>query len=145
MTTMTTEQAVHEWFEHVWNEGDADFIENRLAESCEIVGLQPEAIRDRAGFRELHRAFNAALRDIDASVNHLVTSGDEFAGLVSVNAVHRRTGKPVHLQSGFCGSLVDGQIKHAANVVDFLPMLMAIEAVPEQALAAAMSESDPVG
>ena len=120
---MTHCQLMRTWFERVWNQGDVSFVDEALAEPCEVTGLSADTITSRSGFRGFHQTLNAAFSEIHVEVKRLMECGDEVSGAVVVHATHRGTGKRISFQSSFFGTVRAGKIVEAANLVDYFGLL----------------------
>ena len=126
----TLSELANEWFERVWNNCDAEYIDTALAQSCELTGLTPEPIKSPADFHQFHEMLNSVFRDIHVDIDHLLENDDICSGVVSVRAVHRSTDKLVHLKSSFFSTFRDGQIYKVTNLVDYLSVLIQVGAIP---------------
>ena len=111
----TSSDLVREWFERVWNNGDASYIDKALCSECELTGLDSETIKSPADFHRFHQMLNSLFSDMTIDINHLIDAGDTFAGVVTVNGTHIATGRPVSSRSSCFGTLREGQIYHVTK------------------------------
>ena len=126
----SSSDVIRKWFDRVWNNGDASYIDEGLCESCEVTGLVAESIRSPADFREFHKMLNSVLGDIHIVPEHLTDDGDTFAGVVLAKGTHKATGKPVSFKSSFFGTILNGKIHTVTNLVDYLSVLIQLGALP---------------
>lgn len=139
MSTETPETIMYTWMRRVWNELDADAIDELLAVDALIHGLGEEPIVGSGGWRAFHTAFTAAFADIRISVEDQVVEGDRVAIRFTAEMVHRASGTTVGLQSMAFVQVRNGLIVKGWNLVDFLPMLATLGFVPSDALDRAMA------
>ncbi len=121
---------VEEWFEQVWNRNNASHIDKYLADDCDVCGLDGTEICCPADFHRFHQSINQGFADIRCEVEWAIEAEDEVAGIAKVNAIHRKTGKPVEFHTSFIGSVKDGKFRKIRNTVNFLDAMIQIDAVP---------------
>ena len=128
---MSHKDLVDRWFEEVWNQNNADAMDDLLAEDCEMIGLDANPSRSRDEMKDFHARMNATLGDINISVDEFMECGDQIATIFCVSAVHRATGKPVAHHCACIGWIEQGVIKRTKNVNDFLAAFMQAGVLPE--------------
>lgn len=126
------ETIVHEWFERVWNQGQAGAIEELLAEDARIHGLRGADGGDVGGpaeFRQMHTAFLEAFPDMRIEVEECLVDGDRMAFRCRVQGTHRgaglgvdATGNAVEFMGMGFVRVRGGQIAEAWNTFDFQAM-----------------------
>jgi predicted ester cyclase len=79
------------WFEEVWNKGRVEAIDDMMAPTCVVHGLEPQA-QDIQAFKRFHAAYRDAFPDITITVEHAVADGDFVAVRWSGAATHRGHG-----------------------------------------------------
>ena len=131
---------VHDWFERVWNAGQADAIDELLAEDARIHGLKGADGSDVGGpaeFRQMHAAFRDAFPDMSIAVDECLVDGDRMAFRCRVRATHsgrglgvEATGQPVEFVGMGFVRVRDGQIVEAWNTFDFQAMNQQIGRAP---------------
>ena len=132
---MSPSELFRNWFQRVWCESDADAIDELLSTPCEVGGIGPEPMRTPQEFKEFHSQLNRLLSNIHVVIDQIIDDGkDQCGGLVTLTACHAVTKKPVKIRCGFTGTVSNGKITQADNVVDFLPLLIALDFVEEDAL-----------
>ncbi len=131
---MNAVQFMEEWFEQVWNKGDASHIDRCMADSCSINGLTEAAICCPADFHQFHQAINGGFADLNCTVLRAIESGEDVAGFVKVNATHRKSGKPVEFHTSFIATVRDGKLYEVENTVNFLDALIQVGAVPSDVM-----------
>ena len=127
---MSAVQFMEEWFEEVWNKGDASHIDRCLADTCDINGLAATKICCPADFHQFHQAIIGGFANLHCTVLRAIESGDEVAGYVKVTATHRQTRRPVEFHTSFIATVKDGKLCDVQNTVDFLDVLIQVGAVP---------------
>jgi steroid delta-isomerase-like uncharacterized protein len=131
---------VHEWFEHVWNQGQRDEIDRLMAPDAIVHGLKDAAgnpVRGTAGFKPMYDAFQQALSDLRIEVEDCLRDGDTIAFRCTVRGTHSGDGlgvaptnRAVEFQGmGFIRE-ENGQIVEAWNTFDFLDLYRQIGATP---------------
>lgn len=131
---MSAAYVMSEWFEEVWNKGNASHIDAHLAQVCDVVGLTPDPMCSPAEFHEFHKTINQGFSDLKCTVVRSVEDGEDVAGVVNVTAVHRATGTPVNFDTSYVGTVRDGKICEIRNTVNFLDVLIQVQAVPSDIL-----------
>ena len=123
---------VHEWFERVWNRGEASAIDELLADDARIHGLKGPDGSDVGGpaeFHRMHTGFRAAFPDIRIEVDDCVAEGEKVAFRCRVLGTH--AGPGLGCEATGCGvefmgmgivRVRDGKIVEAWNTFDFLDM-----------------------
>ena len=122
-------QIMQNWFEEVWNNGDVDHIEKYMSATCCVSGLGGPDIHGPNEFREFHKGLNSGLSNIQCTILKIVENNGDVSGHLKVNATHRTTGIPVEFNSGFFVTIKKGKIVDAMNTVNFLDVLVQINAV----------------
>lgn len=123
---------VRRWFEEVWNRGDANVIDELLAEDGVIHGLADAGgnpVTSPGGFREFHTQFRGAFPDIRVTVEDLIAEDDKVVARCSVRGQHtgahlgfEATNAPVAFEGVAIVQVKDGKIIEAWNQWDFLQM-----------------------
>jgi steroid delta-isomerase-like uncharacterized protein len=127
-----TRTIVHEWFDRVWNQGDAEAINELLAHDARIHGLRGPDGSDVGGpdeFRQMYAAFRSAFPDLQIDVDECLVDGDRMAFRCHVRGTHAGSGlgieatdRPVAFQGMGFVRVRDGQIVEAWNTFDFHAM-----------------------
>ena len=131
---------VHEWFEHVWNQGQRDEIDRLMAPDAVVHGLKDDdgnPDHGSAGFKPMYDAFRQALPDMRIDVDDCLRDGDTIAFRCTVRGTHSgdglgvaATNQAVEFQGmGFIRE-ENGQIVEAWNTFDFLDLYRQIGATP---------------
>jgi|ERR1044071_2327143 ketosteroid isomerase-like protein len=133
------ETFAQEWFRRVWNNLEADAIDELMAPNCLAHGLGPAPLLGPAGFRTIYDSFIAAFKDIHIEVLREVHEGDLVAALSSVTVVSRANGRSHTFLGCPMMRLAGRQIAEAWNVWDFLSLAEAMGAAPPNSLQAALT------
>ena len=123
---------LHEWFEEVWNRGDAAAIDRLLASEAVFHGLQDadgNEVQGKEGFIPFFRRFRDAFPDLHVDVEDVIVDGDRMACRCVVRGTHggdtlgfAATQRPVEF-TGMCWVRVrDGQLVEGWNNFDFSTM-----------------------
>jgi steroid delta-isomerase-like uncharacterized protein len=82
------------WFDQVWNEKNADTIEEMVAPACVIHGLSEEGLvlRGPAQFRRFYEPFRAAFPDIHIVVEDVLVEGSQTAVRIRGTGTHTGDG-----------------------------------------------------
>ena len=83
----SSESVVQEWFRRVWNQLEADAIEELFAPEGVAHWLDAEPVRGPAAFREFHRVLSSSFRDIHVEVVREIQVGDLVAFQAEVRLV----------------------------------------------------------
>jgi len=123
---------IHEWFEEVWNQRNAQTIDRLLADDAIAHGItdaRGNELRGRVAFKEFHRRFLNAFPNIVVSVEDAAAEGDKIVARCVVRAKHEGDGlgfpatqKQIEI-TGMCFLRIrDGKIVEGWNNFDFLAM-----------------------
>jgi steroid delta-isomerase-like uncharacterized protein len=123
---------VRRWFEEVWNQGNAEVIDELLAEDGVIHGLMDAGgnqVQGLRSFHEFHTQFRGAFPDMNVSVEDMIAEGDKVVARCSVRGKHtgehlgfKATNAPVEFEGVAIVRIKDGKIAEAWNQFDFLEM-----------------------
>jgi steroid delta-isomerase-like uncharacterized protein len=123
---------IHEWFEQVWNQGDANAIDRLMADDAVIHGLRDASgneLQGKEGFRPFFQKFRAAFPDLHVEVEDAIVEGEKIACRCLVRGTHRgdslgfaATLRPVEFTGMCCIRVRDGQIVEGWNNFDFATM-----------------------
>lgn len=129
---MVQAEFIHRWFEEVWNNRNADAIDEMFAENGVANGLKDadgNTIIGPAGYKPFHAAFLQAFPDIKITVEDTVTEGDKIAARCRATGTHCGEGigvTPCNTQVDFTFMSIveikDGKITQAWNNIDFMEM-----------------------
>jgi len=135
MSSTTETTILNTWMDRVWNQLDESAIDELLAPEAVSHGLAEAPLRGPADWHMFIKRFSSVFSDIKIEIQDQIWSGDRLAARFTANMVHRSTNKSVAVQ-GTCFSRVrNGQIVEAWNLVDFVPMLIALGVVSQDTVA----------
>jgi predicted ester cyclase len=136
---MANVEFINRWFEEVWNNRNADAIDEMFAAGGVANGIKdPEGntIVGPAGYKPFHAAFLSAFPDLKIVVEDTVTEGDKVAVRCRVKATHCGEGigispcnTPVEFSFMSFVRIEDGKIAEAWNNVDFMDMYQQLGAL----------------
>lgn len=135
---VTVETITKVWMDRVWNQLDADAIDELLTADAPVHGLGEAPIIGATGFRQFHAAFAGAFAEIRIRVADQVVQGDKVASRWAGTMVHRSTRTPVTAAGMVILRVANGQVVEAWNAADFLPMLTQLGLVPADAVERAL-------
>jgi len=120
----------HEWFEEVWNKGDASAMDRLLLPDFVSHGLKHPAggpVSGPSGLKPFHTAFRKAFPDIRIQIAETVSEGDMLACRCVVTGTHLGeglaippTGKRVEFTGMVFIRLRDGRGIEAWNNFDLV-------------------------
>ena len=107
------------WMLAVWEANDSTLVEEHFHPQCIVSGLAPEVIEGLDEMRATHRAMCARLCHRTATLNFLVLRGDQFAATMDFEGRQQDTGIDVALEASCFGTMKDGLIYRAHNIIDY--------------------------
>jgi steroid delta-isomerase-like uncharacterized protein len=123
---------IHEWFEQVWNQGDAGAIDRLMADDAVIHGLRDargNEVTGKEGFMPFFKRFRDAFPDLHVEVEDAIVEGEKIACRCVVRGTHRgdslgfaATLRPVEFTGMSCVRVRDGQSVEGWNNFDFATM-----------------------
>ena len=129
---------VRRWFEEVWNKGRVEAIDELLADPCSVHGLGEE-ICCPGDFKDYHREMNAAIDNIEITLDKLASEGEEVFGVMNMKGVHKASGKGFTMKGAFIGTVSGGKLTYSRNIVDFMPMFIALGLMTEGSLGSVLA------
>lgn len=136
---MTHAEFTKRWFDEVWNNQNADAIDEMFAEDGVANGIYDEqgnVVVGPAGYRPFHKKFISAFPDLKVTVEDSVTEGDKIAVRCRVTATHSGEGigvaphgTPVEFTFMSIVRVENGKIAEAWNNVDFMQMYSQVGAL----------------
>lgn len=136
---MTHAEFTKRWFNEVWNNKNADAIDEMFAENGVANGIaNPDGspVVGPKDYKPFHQKFVNAFPDLKITVEDSVTEGDKIAVRCRVNATHCGEGigvtpcnTPVEFTFMSIVRLEDGKIAEAWNNVDFMEMYRQVGAL----------------
>lgn len=129
---MAEAEFIHRWFEEVWNNRNADAIDEMFAEDGVANGFNDgdgNPLRGPTGFKVLHTQFLSAYPDLKITVEDTVVEGDKIAARCRVTGTHKGgslgvapTDQPVEFTGMTIVQVRDGKIVEAWNEFNFMDM-----------------------
>lgn len=129
----------HEWFERVWNQGDANAIDELCHADVLGHGLYDadgNEVRGVEAFKDFYHRFKAAFPDIRVDVLDSVQQGEMMCANCVVRATHTGPGffvEPTGTAVEFTGLCLvrvqDRKILESWNQFDFLKVMLQIGAI----------------
>src|SRR5262245_52342114 len=120
---------VHRWFEDVWNNGQADVIDQLMAPHCVIHGLGPQTMGP-AEFKSFYQAYREAFPDVRIHIDQTVGEDNLVAVCWTGTGTHRgdtlgfpATGRAVRFRGMTLARVADNQLIEGCNSFDQLGML----------------------
>jgi predicted ester cyclase len=119
---MTTSELLKQWYEEVWNQANAGFIDEMMHRDVIVHGLDPAGIsKGIENFKTFYKNFRESFPIVHVEVKSLVHDEDTAAAYCLVSAKHVK-GNNVSF-SGLCvGKYKDGKLVEGWNNFDFLKM-----------------------
>src|SRR5688572_11522348 len=135
----SSESVVQEWFRRVWNELEADAIEELFAPDGVAHWLDAEPVRGPAAFREFHRVLSSNFRNIHVEVVREIQVGDLVAFQAEVRLVPVGQEVPVTFNGGAFARVQGRQIVETWDSWNFLGLLEGMGALPQGTLRLALA------
>ena len=136
---MTHVEFTKRWFDEVWNNKNADAIDEMFAEDGVGHGIfNPDGstIVGPKDYKPFHKNFITAFPDLKVTVEDSVTEGDKIAVRCRVNATHCGEGigvtpcnTPVEFTFMSIVRVENGKIAEAWNNIDFMEMYKQVGAL----------------
>ena len=137
-------EVMQNWFDRVWTQEDTSFIREGF------VPVKPENPNTATGlnrdhglspeeFEEFQQAFLGIIGEVKITIDWAAEQGEWLITRCTVNAISRKTEKPVEM-SGCCIAKIRGdKILAAHNYFDFLHLFEGLELLPENTFARCLS------
>ena len=120
--SITTTELMLQWYEEVWNKGNAAFIDERMHPDTIIHGLDPlGAMQGIDNFKSFYTNFRKSFPHIHVNVQVLASSEDSVAVYCKVCAKNV-DGKEVSFNGLSAVRVKDGMFVEGWNNFDFLKM-----------------------
>lgn len=130
------EQALKDWFQKVWVDGDLDMIDAFFAPDGHAAGMMTGFEVGPEDFKALVPALRDQLREISVSIERSVQAGDWFCALLRIDAKAAETLEPVQISGQVMMRLgPDGRIAEAYNHFDMLGYFEQMGALPQDTMA----------
>jgi steroid delta-isomerase-like uncharacterized protein len=135
----TPDVLVRQWFDQLWNQGDAGTIDRMLSPDSKVYGLSQdgEPIVGAGAFKTFYQQFRAGFPDIHITVERTVTEGDYVAAHCHCTGTHTGPflGKaPTQNAVDFRGTVIvrvaNGRFVEGWNTFDFLTCFQQIGLLP---------------
>jgi predicted ester cyclase len=117
------------WFEQVWNEGRREAVVELLTPGCVLHEGSSDAVGPE-GFYPFYDRLNAALSEVQATVDDTFAEGDKLCVRWSFSAKHtgeglgiQPAGAAIHITGILLIRVADGKIAEAWQNWDMLGML----------------------
>ncbi|HVQ40199.1 MAG TPA: ester cyclase [Pyrinomonadaceae bacterium] len=127
------------WFDEVWNQGNAEAIDEMFAADGIVHGLSDDEstpMKGPADFKPFHGIFRGAFPDVGVVVEELIAEGDLVAARCSIRGQHTgdhlgipASNTPVEFTGMCIVRIRDGKIVEAWNNFDFMKMNRQIGAI----------------
>ncbi len=131
-----------DWFESVWNQGDTSAVARLFPADGKAYGLLPDpeaAVEGPAPFEQFQAAILGLVEDVNVSVLHMITQGDEVMAICRFRAAKRvDPSAAVDFCFAAWSTVRDGRIIAARNVVDFQTFLVQLGLTPAETLPKAL-------
>ncbi len=130
--SITPDALIRQWFEELWNQGDATAIDRYMGPATKFHGLATpdgQPLTGPSGFRPFFSKFQEAFPDVHVEVVRTVSQGEMVACHCHVTGTHSGAGLGVAPSGkrgdfwGMCiGHIRDGKIVEGWNCFDFLTL-----------------------
>ncbi|MEM9498863.1 MAG: nuclear transport factor 2 family protein [Pseudomonadota bacterium] len=125
---------VETWYRRVWSEEDLDAIDELMAPTGDIEGLESDQALDAETFRAMAGALLQMVRDVHVTVDHFLEDGDWVSFIMRFSATCRASGNPVSTQALVMACIRDGQVQKAYNYGDFISLWEQLGKLPQHTM-----------
>ena len=124
---MSPRELTLEWYRRVWNLCELGAIDEMMADSALIEGLD-EKPAGKEEFRRFRDAIHTVFDNVRVDILDLVEENNQISGLSIAHAIHRETGKPIEINVSFVCEWRNGKLIWGKNVVDYLGLMQQLGA-----------------
>lgn len=138
--SITPDALIRQWFDELWNQGDATAIDRYMGPDTKFHGLAtPDGrpLTGPSGFRPFYANFHEAFPDVRVEVVRTITEGELVACHCHVTGTHSGPGlgvTPSGKRGDFWGIVIghirDGKIVEGWNCFDFLTLYQQLGIMP---------------
>lgn len=128
-TVRNNVRVLKDWYERVWNQGDASYIDKYYSSHGKAHGLGPTTVLGPDGFRDFQQAFLSRFPDLKVRVEQCFGQGDMVAVHFVATVTHE--GSAIEFRGGGVCRFAGGRIVEAWNLLDLLGLLDQMGVVPE--------------
>ena len=122
------------------NGGDADVLDELVADDFVEHNPMPGSTGDREGFMDLIRSIHAAFPDFHTEVQDQIVAGDKVVERWTADGTHQgeflgipATGNKVHFEGMDISRVENGRVAEHWTQMDTLAMLQQLGVIPEEA------------
>ena len=130
---------MNDFFREVWTEEKAEAIAERFTEGGNANGLGGRPVVGPAEFEQFQAALLKLVSDVHVEIDDHICDGAKCSLVCTVNAICRKTGKPVSMTGSCLMRIEDGKIQHCENHFEFLDLFAQLGLLPEDTFAKALS------
>lgn len=136
---MGMEQALTDWFQRVWVEGDLDAVDEYFSSDTTAAGMMSGFEVGAEDMKAMVPAILAMIRNPTVSMEKTVETGECLWALLNINAQCAETLKPVSVNGQVMMRMgPDGKIVEAYNHFDFISFFEQVGKMPQDTMALCM-------
>lgn len=135
---MNGKELLETWFRQVWLEGDLAAVDRMFPARTEASGMMEFSVRAE-DFKALVPAFLAFVEEPAVRLEHVVESGGWVAALISAQGTAAGSGRPIAVSGQLMARIENGTFAEVYNHFDLLGFFEQIGALPDNAVALALS------
>lgn len=136
---MDKRKLLETWYRRVWQEEDLSAIDEMMAETAPVQGLEKSPHIGAADFKLFAQAMLKLIKETVITIDDYVEKGDQYSLLMNISAKSRETDIPVQIFGLTMGRIVDGKIVQAYNYVDFIGLFEQLGVLPPDTMARSLS------
>ena len=127
------------WFRRVWNEENADAIDELFVVDGQARGLGGNPLVGPDDFKQFHTALRGLLGDFNITIDNTVEEGEWISAICSLCAKCSKTGTPIEITGSVMIRITDGKLMEAYNHWDFIGMFAQLGLLPAQTFQLALA------
>lgn len=133
---MGMEQALADWFQRVWVEGDLDAVDEYFSPDTKAAGMMTGFEVGPEDMKAMVPAILAMIREPEVSMEKTVETGEWLWALLKIDAKSAETMKPVSINGQIMMRMgADGKIIEAYNHFDLISFFEQLEKMPQDTIA----------
>ena len=132
-------EVLETWFRRVWNEENADAIDELFVVDGQARGLGANPLIGPKDFKQFHTTLRGLLRDFDITIDKSIEEGEWISAICSLRAKSRNTGIAIEMTGSVMIRIANGRLMEAYNHWDFLGLFAQLGLLPAQTFQQALS------
>ena len=131
---MRPSECIHNWFQRIWAEQDADAVEELSAPDAVFRGLEETVLAGADEFRLYHRMMLDQFDAFEIDIHRMVEEGEWVAMFATVHSTYRATGQRCATRLHAMAHFRDGLMVEGHNLIDTVDFFEQLGLLPERTL-----------